>query len=235
MAEDGIPEILAEQRLGHDVPGMRGLYTHVSDTMRHDLTAKLQARWETSLKARAAIHPRSPLPLLDELLAPYRAKPRSRAPARQPGGGHPRRHPPREPGKDDLPNSSQPGEDEPAQGQKPARLKGVLPGQKAKSWVELRGFEPLTPSMRTRCATGLRYSPKTVCQRSKSWQCSAPGFLARSKTSRPRSDPLHRRRDAARCAASPLRRVRTRCRPRPSRPMCRAAGRSARHRWCCRR
>jgi hypothetical protein len=34
-------------------------------------------------------------------------------------------------------------------------------------WVELRGFEPLTPSMRTRCATGLRYSPKTGCQRSK--------------------------------------------------------------------
>ena len=27
--------------------------------------------------------------------------------------------------------------------------------------VELRGFEPLTPSMRTRCATGLRYSPWT--------------------------------------------------------------------------
>ncbi len=27
--------------------------------------------------------------------------------------------------------------------------------------VELRGFEPLTPSMRTRCATGLRYSPET--------------------------------------------------------------------------
>jgi site-specific DNA recombinase len=26
--------------------------------------------------------------------------------------------------------------------------------------VELRGFEPLTPSMRTRCATGLRYSPR---------------------------------------------------------------------------
>jgi hypothetical protein len=27
-------------------------------------------------------------------------------------------------------------------------------------WVELRGFEPLTPSMRTRCATRLRHSPK---------------------------------------------------------------------------
>ena len=34
-------------------------------------------------------------------------------------------------------------------------------------WVELRGFEPLAPSMRTRCATGLRYSPKNGCQRSK--------------------------------------------------------------------
>jgi hypothetical protein len=27
-------------------------------------------------------------------------------------------------------------------------------------WVELRGFEPLTPSMRTRCATRLRHSPR---------------------------------------------------------------------------
>ena len=35
------------------------------------------------------------------------------------------------------------------------------------TWVELRGFEPLTPSMRTRCATGLRYSPRDGCQRSK--------------------------------------------------------------------
>jgi len=26
MAEDGIPEILAEQRLSHQVPGIRGLY-----------------------------------------------------------------------------------------------------------------------------------------------------------------------------------------------------------------
>ena len=35
------------------------------------------------------------------------------------------------------------------------------------TWVELRGFEPLTPSMRTRCATGLRYSPWNSRQRSK--------------------------------------------------------------------
>jgi hypothetical protein len=72
MAEDGIPEILAEQRLGHQVPGMRGLYSHASQRMREDLTAALQARWEQSLRERAAIDPHSPVPLLDDLLAPFR-------------------------------------------------------------------------------------------------------------------------------------------------------------------
>ena len=68
MAEDGIPEILAEQRLGHQVPGMRGLYAHASDRMRDDLKHALQTRWEDSLRDRAAIAPHSPVPLLDELL-----------------------------------------------------------------------------------------------------------------------------------------------------------------------
>jgi integrase len=74
MAEDGIPEILAEQRLGHQIPGMRGLYAHVSDRMRDDLKQALQARWEESLRDRAAINPHSPIPLLDKLPAPLRAK-----------------------------------------------------------------------------------------------------------------------------------------------------------------
>ena len=88
MAEDGIPEILAEQRLGHQVPGMRGLYAHASDRMRDDLRHALQARWEDSLRERAAISPHSPVPLLDALLAPLRARP-SKPPARR----HPvRRH-----------------------------------------------------------------------------------------------------------------------------------------------
>ncbi len=72
MAEDGIPEILAEQRLGHEVPGMRGLYAHASERMRRELTTALQQRWEDSLWARAAIDPHSPVPLLDGLLAPFR-------------------------------------------------------------------------------------------------------------------------------------------------------------------
>ena len=72
MAEDGIPEILAEQRLGHQVPGMRGLYAHASQRMRDELTAALQHRWEQSLHERAAHDPHSPVPLLDTLLAPFR-------------------------------------------------------------------------------------------------------------------------------------------------------------------
>ena len=75
MAEDGIPEILAEQRLGHQVPGMRGLYAHASQRMRDELTADLQARWEESLRERAAIDPHSSVPLLDTLLAPFRTGP----------------------------------------------------------------------------------------------------------------------------------------------------------------
>jgi len=48
--------------------------------MREKLTAALQARWDESLRQRAAIDPRSPVPLLDNLLAPFRA-----APAGHPG------------------------------------------------------------------------------------------------------------------------------------------------------
>jgi hypothetical protein len=75
MAEDGIPDILAEQRLGHEVPGMRGLYTHVSDRMREALVKALQARWEDSLRDRAAIRPHSPVLLLNELLTSRRPRP----------------------------------------------------------------------------------------------------------------------------------------------------------------
>ena len=78
MAEDGIPEILAEQRLGHQVPGMRGVYAHASQRMREDLMAAFQARWEKSLRERVTIDPHSPVPLLNNLLAPFRAAPRGR-------------------------------------------------------------------------------------------------------------------------------------------------------------
>ena len=96
LAEDGIPEILAEQRLGHEVPGMRGLYAHASQRMRDELIAALQARWEESLRERAAIVPHSPVPLLHGLLVSYRQ-------ATLP--------PTTEPHEVDLPNFSQNDED----------------------------------------------------------------------------------------------------------------------------
>ena len=47
-------------------------------------------------------------------------------------------------------------------------------GNRPLTCVELRGFEPLTPSMRTRCATGLRYSPENKRQPSKLCGLLAP-------------------------------------------------------------
>jgi hypothetical protein len=54
-------------------PGWCGLYAHASQRMREDLTAALQARWEDSLRERAAIDPHSPVLLLDNLLTPFQA------------------------------------------------------------------------------------------------------------------------------------------------------------------
>jgi hypothetical protein len=56
-----------------------GMY-HTALMLYQKLTAALQARWDESLQQRAAIDPHSPVPLLDNLLAPFRA-----APAGHPG------------------------------------------------------------------------------------------------------------------------------------------------------
>ncbi|GII53450.1 hypothetical protein Pth03_18390 [Planotetraspora thailandica] len=72
MAEDGVPEILQADRMGHAVPGMRGVCTHISDGMIADLLKALTARWKASLVERVAYSPHSPVAMLDDLLAPYR-------------------------------------------------------------------------------------------------------------------------------------------------------------------
>lgn len=68
MLEDAIPEVLQAERLGHTVPGIRGVYSHVSDTMRDGLKAKLQMRWEISLQERLRLSGSSPVPVLNGLL-----------------------------------------------------------------------------------------------------------------------------------------------------------------------
>jgi hypothetical protein len=72
MDEDGIPEVLKTERMGHEMPGMHGVYGHVSPAMRANLKAALQARWESSLRERAQLSARSMVPTLDAFLAVYR-------------------------------------------------------------------------------------------------------------------------------------------------------------------
>jgi integrase len=48
MIEDDIPEIAQARRLGHRLPGVRGIYSHVTPTMIARITNSLQARWQAS-------------------------------------------------------------------------------------------------------------------------------------------------------------------------------------------
>ena len=88
MDEDQVPDVLKSERLGHDEPGMRGVYGHVSPAMRGELKAALQARWEESLRQRAALSPVSAVSLLDRLLAGIRPASNPVRPRLAPRNGH---------------------------------------------------------------------------------------------------------------------------------------------------
>ncbi|WP_433253026.1 zinc finger domain-containing protein [Actinomadura nitritigenes] len=74
MQEDRIPDVLRHERMGHIMPGIKAVYSHVSPAMRAELRDALQRRWEGALAERAALDirggrvPHSPVRLLDELL-----------------------------------------------------------------------------------------------------------------------------------------------------------------------
>ena len=68
MDEVGTSYVLQSERMGHEVPGMRGVYAHVSERMRKGLVTALQELWEESLEQRAQIDPRSAVHALDGLL-----------------------------------------------------------------------------------------------------------------------------------------------------------------------
>ncbi|GAA4085013.1 hypothetical protein [Actinomadura miaoliensis] len=80
MQEDGIPEILRYERMGHIMTGIKSVYSHVSPVMRAKLRDALQRRWEDALAQRAAMDraageaPHSPVALLDELLQAHERK-----------------------------------------------------------------------------------------------------------------------------------------------------------------
>jgi integrase len=67
----GVRYVLQSERMGHEVPGMRGVYSHITPGMREDLTAGLQQLWEAALHERAEIAVRSPVRILDTLLAGF--------------------------------------------------------------------------------------------------------------------------------------------------------------------
>lgn len=46
LIEDGVPEVAQAKRLGHRLPGVRGIYSHVSAVVEQRLVDGLQARWE---------------------------------------------------------------------------------------------------------------------------------------------------------------------------------------------
>jgi hypothetical protein len=55
--------------MGHEVPGMRGVYTHITPRMRAELRDGLQELREASLKERARLAERSVVAVLDGILA----------------------------------------------------------------------------------------------------------------------------------------------------------------------
>lgn len=73
MDNGGIPYVLQSERMGHEVPGMRGTYAHPTPEMRAALVAALQGLWEGALRERARLTPRSAVPILDALLGEHRS------------------------------------------------------------------------------------------------------------------------------------------------------------------
>jgi integrase len=65
----GIRYVLQSERMGHEVPGMRGVYAHITPRMRAELRDGLQQLWEVSLHERARLAGRSAVSVLDDLLA----------------------------------------------------------------------------------------------------------------------------------------------------------------------
>jgi hypothetical protein len=54
--------------MGHEVPGMRGVYSHITPQMRADLRVGLQELWEAALAERTLLAERSSVAVLDSIL-----------------------------------------------------------------------------------------------------------------------------------------------------------------------
>ena len=75
MEEAGICDLLGSERMGHQLPGMRGVCGHVSPALRAGLEAVAQERWQTSLREESG----SRLARSSPLDAPAIGSPRPRS------------------------------------------------------------------------------------------------------------------------------------------------------------
>ncbi len=48
LIEDDIPEVAQAKRLGHRLPGVRGIYSHVTPAMIQRIVDSLEQRWTTN-------------------------------------------------------------------------------------------------------------------------------------------------------------------------------------------
>lgn len=72
MEELGIPAKLMDELMGHFDGSVQARYSHVTKPMRERLLVGLTEMWEAALDARLAMSPRSPVAVLDRLLAERR-------------------------------------------------------------------------------------------------------------------------------------------------------------------
>jgi integrase len=75
MDDAGIAYVLQSERMGHEVPGMRGVYSHPTPRMRTTLVRALQNMWDEALAERAQLAPRSAVRALDAILTGRPAAP----------------------------------------------------------------------------------------------------------------------------------------------------------------
>ena len=68
MEELGIPKVLMDERMGHIDGSVSARYSHVTRPMRDQLLDGLTSSWRDALLVRRAMHPSSPVAVLDQLL-----------------------------------------------------------------------------------------------------------------------------------------------------------------------
>lgn len=52
LDEDGHPRVAVEERMGHELPGVEGTYSHVTVEMERRIMESLQTRWEKAVERR---------------------------------------------------------------------------------------------------------------------------------------------------------------------------------------